>query len=186
MLKFILHWWNSSEKSEGNKEFFNEVFGDIWNERVLYIPFAQYKEKWNISVFYEKNKEHIGDRKFNLILASRCKLKLIYQIIISDIIYIPGWNYKSLHSKLSFLKYLRFIFNDKIIIWISAWTNLFSRYSYSQDYDTVFEWLWFLNIKTICHYDEEKYCNAVSRLDEYWEKFDIVKLKEMEFVCKKS
>lgn len=54
-----------------------------------------------------------------------------------------------------FLKNNKKIFNWKIIIGSSAWTNILSNRFFSNDDQKIDQWLWILNILTMCHFREE-------------------------------
>ncbi|MDD2486794.1 MAG: Type 1 glutamine amidotransferase-like domain-containing protein [Candidatus Gracilibacteria bacterium] len=182
MIKFILHGGDSSSFCDENKKFFKTVFCNIKKEKILYIPFAQDMEKWKTSFLEEKIGLYIKNRKYNITVASVKKIDLIIQIISSKVIFIPGGDFLKLMPRIYFLKHLRFLFRNKIIVGVSAGTNIFSRYSYSQDYDDILEGLGFLNIKTICHFDEENDIEKVKRLDKRGHKYEIIRLKEKEFM----
>ena len=53
---------------------------------------------------------------------------------------------------MDFLKNQKDLFNSKNIAWSSGWTNILSKYHFSNDYQKAWKWLWFLNVLTIYHY----------------------------------
>lgn len=180
MTKFFLHWWSTSKESSENKDFFDLIFKNYSeSEIILYIPFAREQNEWSIDKF-KSNLNLYSDNNYNIVLANQNQSELLKQISESDYIYIWWWDYKLLHDKLSFMKNHSNIFLHKTIIWSSAWVNILAKYSYSNDYSEVLEWLWILNIKTMCHYKWE--LDKKNILENFWEKLRVYLIKDMEYI----
>jgi hypothetical protein len=45
MIKFFLHWWVTSPRTEKNKKFFQEIVKSGWN-KILIFPFAHKKREY--------------------------------------------------------------------------------------------------------------------------------------------
>lgn len=148
---FILHWWWTSNKSNWNINFYKEIKNNYvnWEDWILYLPFASYYTDWNTKKI-EKNLKNFLWEDLNVKLWSINNLEK--QILDSKIIYINWWDYKKLFKYIWFLKDKKYLLFWKTIIWVSAWCNILSKYSYSWDYHQIFEGIGLLPYHTACHY----------------------------------
>ncbi len=185
--KITLHWWSTSEYCENNLNFYNSILSDYieWEDSILYIPFAWYDKDWNTEKI-SNNLEKFLWKKYNVILWKKYNVilwnldNLDNQILYSKYIYINWWDYKKLFNYIWYLKDKKYLLHWKNIIWVSAWANILSKYSYSNDYNEVFEWIWLLDIKTICHFNWDS--KLIEILKNKWENTNIINLKEKEIV----
>lgn len=177
--KIILHWWSTSEYCDNNLNFYNTILSDYieWEDNILYIPFAWYDKDWNTEKI-SNNLEKFLWKKYNIILWNIENLD--NQILDSKYIYINWWDYKKLFSYIWYLKDRKYLLHWKNIIWVSAWANILAIYSYSNDYKEVFEWIWLLDIKTICHFNWDS--KIIDLLHSIWNKHDIVTLEEKRYL----
>lgn len=152
MTTYYIHWWLAFKETEKNLIFFRTFLSDYrLGENILFIPFA--KDNHNeVLNYFENTINNYTWNKYSIELAIEDKSTLINQINNSKYIYIHGWDYIKLYSKLEFLIDHKDIFKWKKVIVSSAWTNLLAKYSYANDYWRIQKWLWFLNILTFCHY----------------------------------
>lgn len=188
MIKFYLHWGHSSIETKDNEDFYNQISTISTNSKILIIPFAQVESTWqNKETFLEKLKKYnINFDNFRVIIASKNKLIMLIEILFSKIIFIPGWDYCLLTSHIWFLKYFKFLFHWKTIYWVSAWANILCHYSYSDEYDKIFPWLWFIDKICKCHYNELRDMDNLDNLKKYWKSDNLIKLKEKEFIFLES
>jgi len=177
--KITLHWWSTSEKCEDNINFYNSILSDyiIWEDNILYIPFAWFDKDWNVEKI-STNLEKFLWKKYSINLWNLENLD--NQILDSKYIYINWWDYKKLFNYIWYLKDKKYLLHWKNIIWVSAWANILSKYSYSNDYQEVFEWIWLLGIKTICHFNWD--IKIIEILKSIWENINIITLKEKEVI----
>lgn len=71
------------------------------------------------------------------------------------VLIIPFAKNNNLYDKMIFLKYFLNIFEWKIIAWSSAWVNILSKISFSNDYQSITKWLGLLDIGTMCHFSNK-------------------------------
>ncbi|EKE28441.1 MAG: hypothetical protein ACD_3C00058G0007 [uncultured bacterium (gcode 4)] len=190
MSTYFLHWWNSSSETDENARFYMSLYHSAINKgwKILILPFAQRKEKW-------KREEILIDKllsfwvpikELKISLPENNRLSILFQIFRNNIIYVPGWDYCSLMDSLSFLRYFKFLFRRKKIYWISAGASIFCKYTYSNDYAQVFEWLWFLNKLCKIHYLPLRDEVCIKKLEKFGKIDNLIKIKEKEFVVLNS
>lgn len=155
MTKFILHG-GGDLFGQKLKKILTEIIQNISVKKVkiLVIPFARKKNEWeDVYIKYCKRYSRLSLEK-EFILASQDINSLKLQISSSDIIFLCGG------SELLIKKYLKGIksslFNNKIIIGVSAGANILSSYYYSNDRNRIEKGLGILPIKTICHFNLSK------------------------------
>jgi hypothetical protein len=177
--KIILHWWSTWDYCYSNINFYNTIFSDYieWEDSILYIPFAWYDKDWNTEKI-SNNIEKFLWKKYNIILWNIENLD--NQILDSKYIYINWWDYKKLFNYIWYLKDKKYLLHWKNIIWVSAWANILAKYSYSNYYNEFFEWIWLLDIKTICHFNWEN--KIIDLLDSIWNKYNIFTLEEKKYL----
>ena len=155
MIKYILHWWLWLQIEDKNKMFYIEFLHWLNNsDKILFIAFAKNDQKEQLSLFNDSLSEY-WFLATNVILASENIDELLEQIKNSKYIYIAWWDYLKLYKKMSFIKDNKEIFEWKIVAWSSAWTNLLSNISYSNDTGKNQQWYGFLDLYTVCHYKDE-------------------------------
>ncbi len=175
--KIILHWWSTSEYCDNNLNFYNTILSDYVEEEdnVLYIPFAWYDIDWNAEKISNNLYKFLW-KKYNIVLWNINNLD--NQILDSKYIYINWWDYKKLYNYIWYLKDKKHLLYWKNIVWVSAWANILAKYSYSNDYQEIFDWIWLLDLKTICHFNWDD--KLIKILKNKWEDIDIITLKEKE------
>lgn len=164
------------------KLFFDEILNGISKKSVtsvLVVPFARYKNDWE-KVFEKYSKKYSGlqiKKKFTL--ASFDSKFFKKQLRKSDLVFLCGG------SEIPLMKYLANLkledLNNKVIVGISAGTNVFSKYYYSNDRNTVDRGLGLLPIKTICHYNNQRY-NRLKKLVKYGNKYITYAIKEGDYI----
>ena len=155
MTQYYLHGWMASEKTENNKKFFEDFLKDYKpKNKILCIAFAKIDKIFTNGMF-QKMVNNFVDIQIHSELANNSSQILLEQIKSSKYIYITWWDYNSLLNNMIFLKDHKKIFQWKIIAWSSAWTNILSEVSFSNDYQSITQWIWLLNIWTMCHYDKK-------------------------------
>lgn len=184
MTTFILHGGRSKNLSEQNNDFFKEIIIQTPpGGTILCIYFAKPKEQWrekfaNDTTFFHQI-PNSADKKF--VLANNTDDTFISQLKLSETIYISGGNTYLLIEKLSHIKNLSTIFQDKVIAGSSAGALALSTYFFNTDDNTVGSGLATLPIKIVCHYEESR-SNDVNKLRQYKEDLPIYTLREQEFV----
>jgi peptidase E len=164
MTKFILQGGGRISKVKLQK-ILAEIRQEITDRRVkiLIIPFARKRSEWKkVYLKYCKrySKLFIGNE---VILASPETTLLRSQINSSDIIFVCGGNELLLKRYLKSIKPK--LFNNKVIVGVSAGANVFSSYYYSNDRNRIEKGLGILPIKTMCHYNlskKEKFKKLIS------------------------
>lgn len=182
MTVLYFHGWNTSFETKENIDFYSNLCRLSKNKTILLIPFAQNKNNWNKSILEEKISKFCNNWVYKIKVASTNKYILIFQIIVSKIIFIPGWDYCNLMNYLWFLKYFKFVFYSKTIFGISAWANIFGKFSYSDDYFKVFPWIWLINSLLKSHFDDFKDQEKIKKLQNFANDLKIIKLKEKQYI----
>ena len=123
---------------------------------LLFVNFGKEKEYWQSSVEkYKKTifRELLQQEKLKILIASPNTTALIEQVQVADLIFFTGGNELLLKEKIT--KDL-IPAQDKIIMGISAGTNLLSKYYFSNDRGRIEKGIGVLPINTICHFSPEK------------------------------
>ncbi len=87
-------------------------------------------------------------------------------------------------EKVLFLEDHKDLFQWKIIAWSSAGTNILSKISFSNDYQSITTWLGLLNIWTMCHFTKQWIWKEM--LEGNNEKLELFFLEEEEYICIES
>ena len=146
---------------------------------VLVVPFARAENDWK-KVFKKYLKKYDGLKiKKKFILASPNNKIFKKQIRKSNLIFLCGG------SELPLLGYLKDLkledLNNKVVVGISAGTNIFSKYYYSNDRNTIGRGLGLLPIKTLCHYNNQRY-SRFKKLIKHGNKYITYIIKEGDYI----
>lgn len=140
--------------------FFKEI---IKGERkklikILIVPFGYPKNKWEsvLKKYKKRYSFYLPEINSELILAKENYSSFLKQIEKVKIIHFTGGSEILIKRKIKNKAKFRKALNGKVIVGISAGTNVFSKYYYSNDRTRIERGLGILPIKTICHYSEGK------------------------------
>jgi peptidase E len=183
MTKFILHGGSLGKKSEKNQNFFAEVTKGLpVNSKILGIYFA--REEYELPDVFEQDKERFLNsfpkKKFQYILAEKDLSVLSDQMREANAIFLSGGNENYLKEIFREMD-LEKLVQGKIISGSSAGANIFSKYYFTNDRDSVEEGFGILPIKTICHYKTER-ISKLEKLKNYKESLEIFSLADEGFV----
>ena len=179
MTKYILHGGNTSDRSEDNRSFIQEMIKGLpANPKLLLVVFAE--KDWDKT--YEKDfkiiSNYLDGTPVQLLRAKPDTFD--QQVKEADIIYLRGGNTKKLQSYLE-NRDLKKLFDGKVVAGSSAGTYVLSRYYYGNDTKKLEEGLGLLPVKTICHFNESLK-NKLIELENFREKLDIYTLPNHKFV----
>lgn len=187
MTKFFLHWWVTSPRTEKNKKFFQEVVRAGWN-RVLIFPFAQKDRNYDLQFEVDSQKfiDHNPDIDIECAMASDDIDILIWQIKEYKLLYFCGGMTKYHLEILKQIDNLKELLKDKVVSGNSAWSMVWTRYTYDQDIEWIVDALWILNVKMIVHWWTNRYYgrsdeDRLKELKQYWEDLPIYKIREQEY-----
>ena len=187
MIKFFLHGWATSSRTEKNKIFFQEVVNIGWN-RVLIFPFAQKDRNYDLQFEIDSQKfiDNNPDADIECAMASDDIEVLVEQIKEYKSLYFCGGMTKYHLEILKQIDNLKGLLKDKIVSGNSAWSIVWTRYTYDHDIEWIVEALWILDIKMIVHWWENRYPNRsdedrLKELKNYWEALPIYTIKEQEY-----
>ncbi len=184
MTKFILHGGGEGQGGKEHDAFFREIIKNLPKQaRVLCVYFAVpdelVQEKHKVYVEYFK-RNNLDDKKIELKVAS--KENFIEEIKWADAVYFRGGQTVLLLEQIK--KYPDFkkeLLKKRLVAGSSAGVYFLSNYAYSAHRDVIYKGLGILDIKSNCHYEEDK---DLSKLDKLPGK--LVVLKEGEFVIIKN
>lgn len=188
-MHFFLHGGMAKVDSDKNKRFFQNICRD--GDKILICTFAtEDRATWEERFLnYQKQfAQYNPEKQLSFELASENIDTFEQQIDRCSVIYF-GWGYEDkIFAIIKNIPNLRALLQNKVIVWSSAGTNIWTKYFFTQDFEEVREWLWWLPIKTICHrwwvyssdptIDEKR----LAILDAYGEKLPIYKIAEQEYI----
>ncbi len=155
--KFILHGGFAKGKTdEDNSEFYTEILkGAPENAKVLLVCFAKDDDRvpdaiTEVMSEFNKNK---WQKEIAFEIAS--KKSFLKQIKLTDVIYFFGGRTFKLLEALKDFPDFRNLFDGKTVAGESAGANVWAKYFYSPNADSVGEGLGFLSLKIIPHYTEQ-------------------------------
>jgi len=184
MTKYILHGGRTSTPSIHNTNFFKEMVKDLPEPvRILNVYFAISKEKWE--ELFEGDKKKFSsfnpDTEMEFTLASDDIDTFINQIKSADTIYIRGGRELLVYEIFKKIENLKGLFDGKVVGGSSAGAYVLSRYSYSNNRDSIQKGTGVLPIKCFAHYSDEK-ADKLKILKEYGEDLKIYTIPETEFI----
>ncbi len=177
--KFILHGGFAKGKTdEDNSKFYTEILKNTPEKaRVLLVCFAKDDDRISdattrVTAEFNKNK---WQKEITFEIASN--ESFFEQIKSSDIIYFHGGRTLKLLEALKQFPDFRNLFDGKTVAGESAGANVWGRYFYSPNSDSVGEGLGFLPIKIIPHYTEQ----YKGKLDNVGKDLEELDLPEYEY-----
>ena len=180
---FILHGGESSRRTENNETFFKEIITRTKKDKIniLCIYFARPEHRWQESFYEDRTafEDQGGDKSLYIELASR--EEFLEQLKWTDVVFINGGFQGFLKDSLEEIENLPQVFENKIVVGISAGANILSKYYYSQGAEDIKEGIGLLPIKVFCHYSDG--CTSeLSKLEEYKESLPVYKIPEEKYV----
>lgn len=185
-MKFILHGWVTSPRTEKNKKFFQHVVKE-WGNKILIFPFAQKNRNYDLQFELDSQKfiDHNPDVNIECVMASDDIEVLIEQIKEYKSLYFCGWLQEYHLEILRKIDNLKMLLDDKVISGNSAGAMIRARHFFTGDYNRLEDWLWWLPIKVMVHWKSEKYNNysekELEKLKKYGEDLPIYKIREQEY-----
>lgn len=177
--KFILHGgFTKGKTDEDNSKFYSEILKDAPQKaKVLLVCFAKDDDRipdatTRVTAEFNKNK---GQKEISFEIAT--KEAFLQQIKLADVIYFHGGRTLKLLEALKEFPDFRNLFDGKIVAGESAGANVWGKYFYSPNADSIGEGLGFLPLKIIPHYTEE----YKGKLDGVGEDLEELDLPEYEF-----
>jgi len=186
MIKFFLHWWVTSPRTEKNKKFFQEIVKSGWN-KILIFPFAHKKREYEGQFESDSKKfiEHNSNLDIECAMASEDIEILIEQIKEYKSLYFCGWLQDQHLEILRQIDNLQEFLKDKTVSWNSAGTMIWVKHFYSSDHDILEDGLWFVPIKVMVHWESDDYPlynkKNLEKLEKYWEDLPVYKIREQEY-----
>lgn len=155
--KFILHGgFTKGKTDEDNSKFYAEILKDAPEKaKVLLVCFAKDDDRIpdaTTRVMAELNK---NKWQKEIIFEIANKESLLEKIKLFDVIYFHGGRTLKLLETLKGFPDFRNSFDGKIVAGESAGANVWGRYFYSPNADSIGEGLGYLPIKIIPHYIEQ-------------------------------
>ncbi len=183
--KFILHGGSADRKSNDNKKFFRAIINSVDSNvvKILCIYFARPEQRWEES-FSEDTLAFLSvkeDKKIDLKMAKLETEELIKDIKNADVIFISGGMKGCLKEKLLEVVDFREIIEGKVVVGISAGTNILCKYYYSNVTKKIREGIDILSVKIFCHY-EESMLDELRKLEEYNEDLPAYNVPEEKFI----
>ncbi len=155
--KFILHGGFSKGKTdEDNSKFYTEILKDAPEKaKVLLVCFAKDDDRISdattrVMAEFNKNK---WQKEITFEIANN--ESFLGQIKLADVIYFHGGRTLKLLEALKEFPNFQSSFDGKTIAGESAGANVWARYFYSPNADSVGEGLGFLPLKIIPHYTDQ-------------------------------
>jgi hypothetical protein len=186
MIKFLLHWWVTSPRTEKNKNFFQHIVKE-WGNKILIFPFAQKNRDYDLQ--FEKDSKKFID--YNLDIDIECAMAsddieiLVEQIREYKSLYFCGWLQEHHLEILRKIEDLRELFENKVVSGNSAGTMIWAKHYFTWDYNRLEDWLWWLPIKVMVHWQSERYDNysekELKKLKSYGEDLPVYTIKEQEY-----
>jgi peptidase E len=156
--KFILHGGFNPEKiKEDNSDFYTEILkGTPQITKLLLVPFAKDADRVALSI-KKVSSEFIKNNSWNkhIEIKVASEHEFIEQLLWADVIYFHGGVSLRLLETLKKFSSLEKCLAHKTVAGESAGANVWARYFYSPQADTVVEGLDVLPIKIIPHFKEE-------------------------------
>jgi peptidase E len=156
----------------------------IWYSTKKYLLIYQAKQKNNRKKSFLKDTSllsKINISKENILQWSDDIGELIQQIWFADIIFFKWWSSLLIKRKLSkFKENMATILEGKIVIWISAWAYMLSKFYFSNDRRKIEKGFGIVDIAVFCHYEQ----NLISYKNDLMKKIKIpiYLLKEGDYV----
>ena len=186
MIKFLLHGWVTSPRTEKNKQFFQKVVKEGWN-KILIFPFAQKNRDYDLQFEIDSQKfiDHNPDVDIECVMASDDIDIFIDQIREYKSLYFCGGLQEHHLEIIRKIANLKELLEDKIISGNSAGTMIWAKHFFTGDYNRLEDWLWFLPIKIMVHWQSEKYDNysevELKKLKNYGENLPVYTIREQEY-----
>lgn len=176
---FVFHG-GGLKKELGLKRNVYKTLSDLYPKsgNVTMVYHAIYEDKW--SELFEKDIKEFslnGMEVNRFILGSKDINELKVQIQNSVGLFIRGGYEPNLLSLFTELLKEENILKEKIIFGSSAGCNIFSKYIYSNDLNSIYEGLGVINYKSICHFIPVK-ADRVAELTNHGESLPILLLPE--------
>lgn len=188
MIKFFLHGWVTSPKTEKNKKFFQETVNQVNGNKILIVPFSQKNREYENQYEVDKSKfeYHNPDKELEFTMASTDTYTIIEQIKEADLLYF-SWGLQEHHLEvLRPIKNLEELIEWKIVAGNSAWSVIWCQSFFSGDYNRLEDGLWILPIKLMVHWQGKKYDNyneeRLKKLKNYGEDLPVYCVKEQEYI----
>ena len=180
MTKFILHGGGEGQGGKEHDAFFKEIIDSlpIDGGKILCVYFAVpdelVQEKHKVYVKYFK-KNNLEKKEIKLKIAS--KENFIEEIKWTDAVYFRGGDTNMLLEQVKrYPEFKEELLKKELVAGSSAGVYFLSNYAHSAHRDVIYKGLGILDIKSNCHYTEDK---DLSKLDELPGK--LVLLREGEF-----
>lgn len=189
-MHFFLHGGMARIDSEKNKKFFQSICKD--GDKILICVFATTdKSTWEerFGNYQKQFAKYNPEKKLSFELASEDIPTFIQQIDRCTMVYFGWWYEDNIFPIVNKIPDLRKLLSNKVVVGSSAGANIWAKSFYTQDFETVEQWLGRLPIKTICHRwpgmyaaDEATNDQRMKELDECGEKLPIYKIPEQEYI----
>ena len=177
MTKYILHGGNTRENNQDNNGFYKEMAAGLSGEVKILLNYFARSER-EIEVLSQQDvykfKTNNPNRILNFIIASL--ENFAQELLNCDVLYMRGGSTELLLDGLSKTKNIRELFNGKVISGSSAGAYALCKYYFGNDSRKVGEGLGILDLKTYCHFDEQKDKDVVSAIKNYKEDLPILVL----------
>lgn len=186
MIKFLLHWWRTTPKTEKNKIFFQKAV-ELWGSNILIFPFSQ-KNKDYLKQFEEDKQKFIDNnpnKDLTFTMASINTDILTQQIKEHQSLYFCGGLVDNHIEILHQIKDLKTILDNKVIIGNSAGSQIWVNTFFCGDSKNIKKWINLLPIKLMVHRESDKYLqynnDALYTLQQSWEELPLYIIKEQEY-----
>lgn len=187
MTRYIL-LGGSAKRFVNSSNRFRQAFSNIKDQpiKILIISFAKYDEAWPKDFKkFQRRLSFLKNPKTKFFQAPLDKKELTKLFKTCKLIIFTGGSELTFLKNMSKIKFdltEKHLFN-KTVLGTSAGTNILSKYYFSNDRNELGRGLGFVNLKTICHYSDEKF-NLLKKL--YLYKMDecipVVAIREGEFI----
>ena len=156
-------------------------FRSIKKAKLLFVLFGKDEIDWEKTVIKYRDSIFLKlfrEEKISVSIANRNRETLKKQLTNSDIIFFCGGSELLLKEH---LKEEIIPLHNKIIIGVSAGTNILSKYYFSNDRQSIENGLGILPIKMICHFTPEKISKVIA-LSSVGGSYPTFPIKENEYI----
>lgn len=182
MTKYILHGGNTREINADNDSFFREItLGTTGKTLVLLNYFSRKDDEVERCAEEDRQRFLQNSENKDLLFEIANSESFIEQLSRADILYIRGGETAKLVKKMSSVKGIKKLFDNKIVAGSSAGVYVLCKYYWENDRKKLGKGLGILDFKALCHYAPERQ-HIVKKLMQYEESLSLITLANYKWI----